>query len=226
MPKLLSRSKHEEFKSNSALQMNDQKEGRVKSEETMEHCEIWFLQHCSQPLHPASTVPAAPCSPAFHALLFLLQFLVFLLSTLVVITYVWIVWYFTWFVRLHKPFCIHCWERRFFAVNKFRVQVLPFFPFLSFSLPFSAAKHSSEDDNSEDGWLDLFLLEEEGCWLGFGGNTRSSVFNACIYGCLSSYFSLRLKSLKHALFNVYLASFLGSMDTFTRSIEAQLVVSC
>ena len=37
--------------------------------------------------------------------------------------------------------------------------------------------------------------------------------------------SLRLKSLKHALFNMYLASFLGSMDTFTRSIEAQLVVS-
>ena len=38
-------------------------------------------------------------------------------------------------------------------------------------------------------------------------------------------FSLGLKSFKHALFNVYLASFLGSMDTFTRSIEAQLVVS-
>ena len=36
---------------------------------------------------------------------------------------------------------------------------------------------------------------------------------------------LRLKSLKHALSNVYLASFLGSMDTFTRSIDAQLVVS-
>ena len=45
------------------------------------------------------------------------------------------------------------------------------------------------------------------------------------YGCLCSCFSLRLKSLKHAVFNVYLASFLGSMDTFTRSIEAQLVVS-
>ena len=40
---------------------------------------------------------------------------------------------------------------------------------------------------------------------------------------LASY--LRLKSLKHALPNVYLASFLGSMDTFTRSIDAQLVVS-
>ena len=104
MPNLLSRYKNEEFKSNSALQIKDQKERRAKSEEKMEHCKIWFLQHCSQPLHPASTVPAAPCSPAFHALLFLLQFLVFLLSTLVVITYVGIVWYFTWFVRLHKPF--------------------------------------------------------------------------------------------------------------------------
>ena len=36
---------------------------------------------------------------------------------------------------------------------------------------------------------------------------------------------LRLKSLKHVLPNVYLASFLGSVDTFTRSMEAQLVVS-
>ena len=36
---------------------------------------------------------------------------------------------------------------------------------------------------------------------------------------------LRLKSPRHALTNVYLASFLGSVDTFTRSIDAQLVVS-
>ena len=36
---------------------------------------------------------------------------------------------------------------------------------------------------------------------------------------------LRLKSLKHALPNMYLASFLGSMDAFTRSTDAQLVVS-
>ena len=35
----------------------------------------------------------------------------------------------------------------------------------------------------------------------------------------------RLKSLKHALPNVYLASYLGSVDTFTRSIDVQLVVS-
>ena len=114
----------------------------------------------------------------------------------------------------------------FFAVNKIRAQLSRFSLFPSFSLPFLATKHSSEDDNSEDGWLGLFLLEEEGYWLGFGGNARSSVFNARIFGCLSSYFSLRLKSLKHALFNMYLASFFGSMDTFTGSIEAQLVVSC
>ena len=31
---------------------------------------------------------------------------------------------------------------------------------------------------------------------------------------------LMLKSLRHALPNVYLASFLGLVDTFTRSIDA------
>ena len=36
---------------------------------------------------------------------------------------------------------------------------------------------------------------------------------------------LRLKSLKHALPDVYLVSFLGSVDTFTRCTEAQLVIS-
>ena len=61
-------------------------------------------------------------------------------------------------------------------MNKVRVPVLPFSLFSHFLSSFSAAKHSSEDDNLEDGWLDLFLLEEEGCWLGFGGNAQSSVF--------------------------------------------------
>ena len=54
----------------------------------------------------------------------------------------------------------------------------------------------------------------------------SHVFPVCILGFLCPCFSPRLKSLKHTLFNVYLARFLGSMDSFTRSIEAQLVVSC
>ena len=39
-------------------------------------------------------------------------------------------------------------------------------------------------------------------------------------GRLTAGFQLfRLKSLKHALFNVYLESFLGSMDSFTRFID-------
>ena len=49
------------------------------------------------------------------------------------------------------------------------------FSFLFFSI-FLAAKHSSEDDNSEDVRLDLFLLEEDGCWLGCGGNSRFPCF--------------------------------------------------
>ena len=52
----------------------------------------------------------------------------------------------------------------------------------------------------------------------------SHVLHACILGIFGPGFSLRLKSLKHALFNVYLASFLGSVDTFIRSTDAQLVV--
>ena len=35
-------------------------------------------------------------------------------------------------------------------------------------------------------WLDLFLFEKEGCWLGFGDNSRFSVFHAHIYGYLCS----------------------------------------
>ena len=62
MPKLLSRSKHEEFKSNSALQIKDQKERRAKCEEKREHCRSAFA---TATVHPTSTVPPASCSPAF-----------------------------------------------------------------------------------------------------------------------------------------------------------------
>ena len=53
----------------------------------------------------------------------------------------------------------------------------------------------------------------------------SHVFHVCIIRHLCPCISLRLKLLKHAPFNLYLESFLGSMDTFIRSIKAQLVVS-
>ena len=50
-------------------------------------------------------------------------------------------------------------------------------------------------------------------------------FMYAVMGFCAPASNLRLKSLKHALPNVYLASLLGSMDAFTRSTDAQLVVS-
>ena len=94
--------------------------------------------------------PAAPVLLHFMLLFFLLQFLVFLLSTLVVITYVWIVWYFTWFVRLYKPFVYTVGGDVFFAVNKVRVPVLPFFHFSLILSPFLYFQTPSKDDNLED----------------------------------------------------------------------------
>ena len=51
----------------------------------------------------------------------------------------------------------------------------------------------------------------------------SSCMYLRVFGAPASH--LRLKSLKHALPNVYLASFLGSVNTFTRSTDVQLVIS-
>ena len=53
MPKLLSRSKHEEFKSNLALQIKDQKERREKCEEK---------HHCRK-ASPESTIPSSSTVP-------------------------------------------------------------------------------------------------------------------------------------------------------------------
>ena len=50
-------------------------------------------------------------------------------------------------------------------------------------------------------------------------------FMYAVMGICAPASHLRLKSLKHALPNVYLESFSGSMDTFTRSTDVQLVVS-
>ena len=76
MLKLLSRSKHEEFKSNSALQIKDQKEKREENTKKMEH---YMNAFPASTVHPASTVPPAACSLAFHASVFLLHFFCFFL---------------------------------------------------------------------------------------------------------------------------------------------------
>ena len=49
VPKLLSQSKHEEFESNSALQIRDQKERRTENAKKLELQEIWLAAKFWQP---------------------------------------------------------------------------------------------------------------------------------------------------------------------------------
>ena len=74
MPRLLSRSKYEEFESNSLLQIISQKERRAKSEEKWSIAKFgsYSTVHSSNTVHPAAHVLMH-----FTLLLFLLQFLVF-----------------------------------------------------------------------------------------------------------------------------------------------------
>ena len=75
-------------------------------------------------------------------------------------------------------------------MNEVRVPVLPFFPFVSFSLSFLAAKHPFDDEKSKDGWLDLFLLQEEGYWATILRYTfNSPIFHAADFGILVSKFA-------------------------------------
>ena len=129
----------------------------------MEHYRNAF--HAST-MHPASTVPPAARFPAFHASVFLLHFFVssyfnpcnsfcFVFFFLVI----------SYTLSIDISFSLYKLTSLHVSNTGAAVSLqLPFLHFLSFSLPFSASKHSSEDDNSEDGWLDLFLLEEKGYW--------------------------------------------------------------
>ena len=206
MSKLLSRSKHEEFESNSALQIGDQKERKEENTRKLEHLRNWFLQHCSQlqhcspswalftaptlftilgTVHPVARSGFLRCAlfafvfvffPFYPCNSFWFCFIFFLVISYTLSTYISLSLYKLSITSLlaidgGRQF------RRCFLLSPI---------FFSFSLPFSATKHSSEDDNSNDALIDLFLLKEEGCWLGFGGNSRFSVFNARIYGYLCS----------------------------------------
>ena len=77
MPKLLSRSKHEEFESNSSLP-------RRKEEQKVKKREHYRNAFPASTVHPASTMHPTACSPAFHAIGFLLQFLFLPILTLVI----------------------------------------------------------------------------------------------------------------------------------------------
>ena len=171
MSKLLSRSKHEEFESNSSLQIRSQKERRVKSEGKWS---IAKFGSCST-VHSSITIhPTAPVLLHFMLLLFLLKFFVSSHFVLVIaFSFSFFFFKFPLALSIYKPQFVQNDQSFHFGNGRWAVVsslLPPFSHFLSFSLPFSATKHSFEDDNSKDGWLDLFLLEEEGCWLGFEVN--------------------------------------------------------
>ena len=85
MPKLLSRSKHEEFESNSAFQIRNQEERIEENRGNWSTCKIGSCEHCAScALCIMRTVPPASCSPAFHASVFLLHFLFLPILTLVI----------------------------------------------------------------------------------------------------------------------------------------------
>ena len=130
-------------------------------------------------MHHASTVPAAPVLLHFTHCCFCYNFWFLPILTLV-IALVFVFFFFflisytlsTYIsLSLYKLKSTHFTEGRQYSEREAVSPQLPFSIFFHFLSSFSAAKHSSEDDNSEDGWLDLFLLEKEGCWLGYGGNS-------------------------------------------------------
>ena len=116
----------------------------------------------------------SPCSPAFHAFVVVSTIFGFFRYYSLVIAFG-----FSFFVisyTLSTYINLSLYKRAInslhftLAIESGSFPTASFLHFISSISPFSAAKHSSEDDNSEDGWLDLFLLEEEGSWLGFEVN--------------------------------------------------------
>ena len=101
MPKLLSRSKHEEFESNSSLKIRSQKERRAKSEEKGSIAKFgsYSAVHSSSIVHLAAHVLLH-----FTLLLFLLHFFVSSHLVLVIVKCFCCFWYFHLSWWLYKPF--------------------------------------------------------------------------------------------------------------------------
>ena len=147
MPKLLSRSKHEEFESNSSLQIRSQKERREKSEEKWSIAK--FGSRSTVP--SSSTVPS--CCPflLFDASDFCYIFLFLPILTLVI---AFVLVFFVTSLTLSTYISLSLYKLSMNSLHFTSAIESGNFPaasFLHFLSPFSAAKHSSKDDNSEDG---------------------------------------------------------------------------
>ena len=125
-------------------------------------------------MHHASTVPAAPVLLHFTHCCFCYNFWFLLILTLVIAL---VSVFFVISLALSTYISLSLYKLTINSLPSRRqyrdrgdsfVAASSFLPlsFIFFSI-FSATKHSFEDDNSKDGWVDLFLLEEDGCWLGF-----------------------------------------------------------
>ena len=123
MPKLLSRSKHEEFESKSSLQIRSQKERRAKSEEKWSTYEIGSFStvHFSCTVHHFATVPSC-CM--FDALAICYDFCFFPFGIFTCLG--------GYISQLYTLF-----QETFFAVNKITAPVLPFFFFSFIFFPLS-----------------------------------------------------------------------------------------
>ena len=177
MPKLLSQSKHEEFKSNSALHIRDQKERRVENAKKLElqenfrsmqnfrrlHCssyEISFMLHCSScsTVHHFATIHLSYC---FTLLPFCYNFLFLPILSLVIPFDFGSFCNFAWLGQYISS-CIVIKEN-FLLSNKIGGKLSAFPLFLLFSTlslifsPFLGCQTPSKDDNLEDERLKPFL---------------------------------------------------------------------
>ena len=138
MPKLLSQSMHEEFESNSAFQIRDQKERREENTRKLKHLRNWFLQHCSQlqPCLPSCALfILLPVHP-FYVVPCLHLFLVF--SHFIPCNSFWFWFFFGNFIyieHLYKPQFVQTLNHSL-RQYKERAAVSPLLPFLPFSFIF------------------------------------------------------------------------------------------
>ena len=120
-----------------------------------------LLQHCSQPLHHASTVPAAPVLLHFTHCFFCYNFWFLSILTLVIALVLIFFCNFPYTEHLYKPQSVQTQINSLHVGNR-RAAISPLLPFLlffAFLFHFLGCQTPFDDDKSKDGWLELFLLE-------------------------------------------------------------------
>ena len=155
MPKLLSRSKHEEFKSNSSLQIRSQKERREKSEEKWSiakfaSCSIVHLSsHCSS------------CCPFLFLRCALFEFvfgffLIYPCNSLPILVFF---CNFSYTEHLYKPQSVQTLDQSLHVGNRQWAAVSPLLPpfsiFFHFLFHFLGCQTPFDDDKSKDVRLNL-----------------------------------------------------------------------